>query len=260
VPDLYASVSTKISYGVSRTLGTSSRVSVGSRYSISAQPELYGSEYGAVVVTWGCFDGYSYELDDPEGYIDDDGGEFVMTMPTGGGVTLLSTQRYNAMAEAIEGLPIMDVPYTVGDVSSYPSTPETVDGDALTNSNLLFTDATSYTVSDVGKVSWRLNTSETTTNSVSLTQDLGVSAGVTVGGVSVGVGASYGWGEGYSLSVGESAFFSGSLPPLPDDLDTPEDEYERHAYQVTPYVYLQDYEDSAGNEASYYVMTYTALQ
>jgi hypothetical protein len=259
--DLFgAELSTKLSMGVSRTLGIAHRKSVGSRYSISAQPELYGSKYGAVVVSWGCFDGYTYELDDPEGYIDDDGGEFVMTIPTGGGVTLLSTQRYNAMSDVIDGLPRVDIPYTVGDVSSYPTSPETLDGGTLDSSNLLFTDAVSYAVSDVGKVSWRMYVAKNVTNSVQLTQDIGISAGVTVGGVSVGVGASYGWGQGYSLMVGESAFFNGTIPPLPDDLDTPEDEYSRYAYQVTPYLYVQDYEDAGGNDASYYVMTYTATQ
>jgi hypothetical protein len=76
----------------------------------------------------------------------------------------------------------------------------------------------------------------------------------------VGVGVDYGWGQGYSLSVGQSASFSGSVPSMPDNLDTPEDEYARYAYQVTPYVYAQDYVDGDGNEAGYYVMTYTAKQ
>ena len=254
-----ASLSTKVSMGISRTLGTGFRTDVGSRYSLRSNPELYGSNYGAVVVSWGCFDGYTYELDDPENYLNADGEEFVMTLPTGGGVTLLSSHRYNAMASEL-GLPVVDFPYTVGDIASYPTEPETLDGGALNSSNLLFTDSTTYTVSDVGWVSWRMSTGQNTTNSVSMYQDIGVNAGVTVGGVKVGVGTSYGWGQGYSVSVGESAFFSGSIPSMPDNLNTPEDEYQRYAYQTTPYIYMQDYEDADGNEAGYYVMTYTAAQ
>ena len=255
-----ASISTKVSMGVSRTLGNSYSIDVGSRYSLRSDPDLYGSDYGAVVVSWGCFDGYTYELDDPEGYISDNNDEFVMTMPVGGGVTLLSSHRYNAMAEAVGDLPIMEFPYTVGDVASYPSTPQTLDGGSLNDDNMLFSDATTYTVSDVGWVSWDMRTSQSVTNSVSMSQDIGVSAGVTVGGMKVGVGASYGWGQGYSLRVGESASFSGAIPALPDDLNTPEDEYQRYAYQVTPYVYTQPYTTGDGNEASYYVMTYTSHQ
>ena len=91
-----------------------------------------------------------------------------------------------------------------------------------------------------------------------MSQDIGVSAGATVGGMKVGVGASYGWGQGYSR-VGESASFSGAIPALPDDLNTPEDEYQRYAYQVTPYVYTQPYTTGDGNEAAN-VMTYTSHQ
>ena len=255
-----ASVSSSLSMGVSRTLGTSVSTSVGNRYSLRSNPDLYGSNYGAVVVSWGCFDGYSYEIEDPEGYISADGGEFVMTLPSGGGVTVLSSHRYNAMAEAIGGLPVLDFPYTVGDVASYPTEPETLEGGALNSSNALFADSDTYTVSDVGWVAWDMRVDERTTNSVSLKQSMGLSAGVTVGGMQVGVGVDYGWGQGYSLSVGQSASFSGSVPSMPDNLDTPEDEYARYAYQVTPYVYAQDYVDGDGNEAGYYVMTYTAKQ
>ena len=83
-----ASISTKVSMGF-LTLGNSYSIDVGSRYSLRSDPDLYGSDYGAVVVSWGCFDGYTYELDDPEGYISDNNDEFVMTMPVGGGVIAL---------------------------------------------------------------------------------------------------------------------------------------------------------------------------
>ena len=160
------------------------------------------------------------------------------------------------MAEAVGDLPIMDFPYTVGDVASYPSTPNP-DGGSLNDDNMLFSDATTYTVSDVGGL-WDMRTSQSVTNSVSMSQDIGVSAGVTVGGMKVGVGASYGWGQGYSLRVGESASFSGAIPALPDDLNTPEDEYQRYAYQVTPYVYTQPY--TTDDDEAAIMMTYTSHQ
>jgi hypothetical protein len=71
------------------------------------------------------------------------------------------------------------------------------------------------------------------------------------------VGASAGFGNGYSITVGEQARFNGTLPPLPDDISTPEDEYTAHAYGLRPYVYVQDYETADGNEVGYYVQTYT---
>lgn len=253
-----AKLSSKVSWYVSESVTTTETLYQGNRYSIEAEPELYGPYYGAVVLGWGCFDAYTYEVDDPSnliGEVDDE--DFVMVVPTGGGVSLWSTARYNAMAEAIGNLPVIDIPYEVGNVDAYPTTPKRLDGTDLPSSELLFPNPTKYTVSDVGDTSWWDSVTESETNSQTMGTDLSASASLTVAGVTVGGGTSYGWGESYSLTVGTNAMFNGTLPAVPDDPDTPEDEYSSHRYAAIPYVYLHDYTDHEGNEASFYVMTYS---
>ena len=251
-------LSSRVSWYVSESETTAETLYQGSRYSIEADPDLYGPHYGAVVLGWGCFDAYTYEVDDPSDLIGEvDGEDFVMVVPTGGGVSLWSSSRYNAMAQAVGGLPLIEIPYEVGNVDSYPGTPERLDGTPIPADSLLFPNPTKYTVSDVGRTSWWDSVSETETNSESMGTDLSASASLTVAGVTIGGGTSYGWGQSYSLTVGTNAMFNGTLPAIPDDPSTPEDEYANNRYATTPYVYLHSYTDSGGNEAAFYVMTYT---
>ena len=251
-----ASVTSKLGYKASASTTNSSSVRIGSRYNIRAEPDLYGSKYGAVVVSSGCWDGYTYVLDDPAGYVGGDGTEFAVTVPTGGDVTMMSTARYNAMAEALGDLPIIDVPYTVGDVTSYPTSMEKIDGTALSKSELLFQDTPSYVVSDVGYVGWWNSISETTTNSYDESYSLGVSANVTVSGIKVGASTEFGVGSGYSLTMGTNAEFGGGIPAVPDNPDTPEDEYDAYRYAVTPLIYMHDYERD-GETMGFWVQTYS---
>jgi hypothetical protein len=225
---------------------------------MKGQPEVYGPQHGAVTLAWGCFNAYVYEVEDPSGILGPgaNGEQFVMTVPVDGAVSLWSTTRYNAMAEAVGNLPIIDLTYTVGDPSSYPTEVESWDGRTLDDEDLLFDADQWYTVSDVGDISWRRSVSERETEGWRMSQDMGLSASVTAAGVSVGGGVSVGWGTGYSLQVGTGAFFSGSLPSLPDDPDTPEDEWSQHRYSMNPYVYLHTYETENGGEAYYYVQNF----
>jgi hypothetical protein len=183
-----------------------------------------------------------------------------MTVPVDGAVSLWSTTRYNAMAEAVGNLPIIDLTYTVGDPSSYPTEVVSWDGRILDDEELLFNADQWYTVSDVGAISWRRSVSERETEGWRMNQDMGLSASVTAAGITVGGGVSVGWGTGYSLQVGTGAFFSGSLPALPDDPDTPEDEWSQHRYSINPYVYLHTYETENGGEAYYYVQHFIVEQ
>ena len=253
-----AKLSTKVSTYVSQTTSVATTLYMGNRFSMTADPDLYGPNYGGVVLAWGCFDAYTYAIDDPADHIGEvDDEAFILVTPSGGGVTMYSTARYNAMAEALGDLPVVEVPWTVGDISTYPSTPTRLDGQALDEDDMIFPNPGEYTVSDVGDVSWWNSVGETETNSTSTNVDLGVSASITVGGVTIGGGGSYGWGSAYSLSVGTNALFSGTLPALPDDPNTPEDEYAAYAYQASPYVYVHRYEDQSGNPSAFYAMSYT---
>ena len=253
------SLSAKVDQSVSNSVGTTNSYAIGGRYLMSADPNTFGPNYGGVVIGWGCFDAYLYEVDDPEGLLDDDGatadGEpLVVTVPVGGGQALYSTTRYNAMAETL-GLPPIDIPYTVGDPTSYPAEPERLDGSPIPEEDMLFPSLEPFVVSDVGTVAWWNTVGETVSNTESLSTSVGASAKVTAFGVTVGVGVTDGWGESYSVNVGTSAAFLGSLPPIPDNPGTPEDEYAQHQYTATPWVYQQEYTDALGNVGYYWVMT-----
>lgn len=260
-------VGVKVGAGISKDISFSNtittRQSIGTRYSFQANPMLFGQSYGAVVLSCGCFHGYTYEVIDPANKLEGnaDGEPFVMITPVGGNNTIWSTQRYNAMAEQVDGLPVIDIPYKVGDPTSYPATPVLADGETpVPAEDLVFGTTPNVAVSDVGSVSFRLTVGETETNSTSLKTSLSASFGGQVGPFEAGVKLSYGFGESYSLAVGESAFFSGSIPMLPDNPETPEDEYLTYGYGTQPYVYRQHYTDAEGNDAAFYVMSYTVGQ
>jgi len=95
---------------------------------------------------------------------------------------------------------------------------------------------------------------------VAVDTSLSVSSNIKVGGFKVGgsVGASI--GSGYGITVGEYVQFGGGVPPIPDNPDTPEDEYEAYRFSFSPYVYRETYSDSEGHDAGYYVLNYTVGQ
>ncbi|MEM6290550.1 MAG: VCBS repeat-containing protein [Myxococcota bacterium] len=258
---------TSIRQSVSFTESQSFKKSIGTRF--SARPDSYfeGEPYGVVVLTCGCFHAYYYEVEDPGSKLGEggDGEQFVFMVPVGGTEMLWSTRRYNAMAEAVGNLPIMEIPYQVGNPSSYPPGPERLDGLPIPEEDFVFTELPSVLVSDAGSSGFRLSVGEDETNSVSMSTSLGFSTDVSgeipfIGGVRFGASLGVGWGEGYSLSVGEGAFFGGSLPPLPDNPSTPDDEYLQFAYTTVPFVYREHYTDADGNDAAYYVVSFAVAQ
>jgi len=120
----------------------------------------------------------------------------------------------------------------------------------------VFPDLSWYEVSDVGYVGWFNQMAESSTESSTVGMDTGISASVTVNGITVGAGFSVGWGNGYSLTRGQTATFSGGIPPFVDDAATTSDEYVDNFYRVAPVTYLQNYTSSDGKESKFYVATY----
>ena len=261
-------IGTRISQSVKASETQIFNQSIGTRF--SARPESYfeGEPYGVVTMTCGCFHVYQYRIDDPAGMLAEgaDAEEFILTVPVGGNEMIWSTQRYNAMAEAVGNLPIMDVPYQLGNVDSYPAAPERLDGSPIPAEDFVFTDPPSILVSDAGSSSFRLSVGELQINSVSMSTSIGVRLDASSeipligGGVKFGADLGVGWGKGYGVRVGEDAFFSGTLPAIPDNPDTPEDEYLEYAYTTLPYVYREHYTDAEGNDAAYYVVSYAVAQ
>jgi hypothetical protein len=233
---------------------------VGARYSVLAQPDLHGTGYAPVITSCGCYHRYRYETEDPADKMGGSGQTVDIFVPVGGQTQLWSSKRYNAMAEATGTLPIIEVPVRVGDVGSYPTTPQTLDGTPIPEEDMLFVETPSYQVSDVGYVSFVLVSGESETNDVAEKTTLGMQASFGAFGASVDVDASVGVETGYSITVGSETIFAGGVPPVPDDPETPEDEYLVHRYSFQPLVYRQHYQDAAGEDAAYYVLHFAAGQ
>jgi len=255
-----ATLNESVSWRTRKTYTERARKYVGGRYGMTADPDTYGPYHGAVALHWGCFDAYVYEIEDPHGLVSDsaEGQDFVLTVPVGGSVSVWSIARYNAMAEAVGTLPLIEVPYEVGVVEDYPSEPETIEGGTIAEDDMIFPDEQWFVAPDVGSISFWRSIDESTSERTSLDTSLGLSASITVAGVKVGGGAEMGWGQGYSLTVGKSAIFAGSVKAVPDDPSTPEDEYNLYTYRFSPLVYRQWYDNGTGDDAAYYVMSYVA--
>ena len=240
-----------------QTLGEARSISTGVRTSISSRASQFGDQYGAVVFSWGCFHAYQYQLSDPNDHVTGtDEEDLVIVVPVDSGTVMISNDRYNAMARDVGDLPIIDVPYEVGNVDSYPQTARTLTGRPLSDQDLLFPNTDWFEVSDIGNTNWSFTVSDRETNSTSTSYSMGASAKITIGGISVGTGIDSGWGNGYSLTLGESTTFSGGIPPLLDDPNTSIDEYLANFYRVRPIIYEEQYTNENGDTSSYFVMTY----
>jgi hypothetical protein len=258
-PEIFeAALSASVGREITLTNSTATTLGVGDQFNLEADPDLYGEDYAAVVLSCGCFHSYTYQLEDPKGESGGDGKRYVVLVPVGGQTTLWHSKRYNAMVEATGGkLPMVIVNHKVGDPHSYPSMAETAEGQPIGADDLLFTQPSTDRVSDVGDIGWNLNRQEEVTNEAATETTLGIEGSVTVGGFSLGGNFGAGSGQGYAVTVGSYAEILGGVPPIPDDPATPEDEYSTYAYSFTPLVYRQRYTDASGNDAAYYVLNYS---
>lgn len=252
-PLVGAGVSTSVSMTVQRKLKTARSERVRTGYGVDAAPEVFGDHSAAVVLGWGCFHGYDYEVDDPEGFASDPAADnrLRVSIPVGGGTTAWSSHRYDAVVAALgHGTPL-DVPHVVGDPSTYPATLD------VSPADLLFPEPPELSVSDVASVTWRYALAESTSEEVSQGLALKVDAKVDAPGFQFGASAGVGNTEAYTVSADSLMLFSGRIPPLPDDPATPEDEFLAHRYGVTPWVYLRDLEAPSGESVSVFVVDYT---
>lgn len=251
-----AKLSTKLSKEVTRSRSLGTKHSVGMKFSLKPQPELYGNHYAAVVVACNCFHTYEYQLEDSANRAGGDGRRLIMVVPVGGQTTVLSTPRYGALQAALPELPSIAVGTTIGDPTSYAKSPTKLDGSAVQPDEHVFPSRPTLRVSDVGTVAFSMSVGQTETNAVAMKTSLSVQGSITAAGVMFGASLGASWGQSYSVTVGETAEFSGDVPPIPDDPATPEDEYQTHAFSYSPFVYRQGYTDAAGETAGFYVLDY----
>ena len=261
--DLFkVSLGTRVSAEVSQSMTTSTTYNVGHRMFTNPNPDMVGYDYGIVMLSCACYHAYYYEVHDPSNRLGQsvDREQFVMVLPVGGTTTVWSSKRYNAMAERVGNLPIVEIPYIIGDPSSYPAGPQKADGSPIPTDDFVFPQVPSLLVSDVTNVGFWLSVGQMETNEVARSTSIDVYGELGLGGFKFGATAGAGWGSSHAVTVGEEAIFSGSVPPIFDDPKTPEDEYLEYAFAFSPYVYRERYTDEAGNEAAYYVMSFAVAR
>lgn len=251
-------LSTKLEREVAVTRAHTKLSIVASKFSLRPQVDLYGNQYAAVVVGCNCFHRYDYELIDNTNKTGGSGRIITMMVPVGGQVTVLSTPRYNALASLTGDLPQIDVASRIGDPASYPKTPTKLDGTPVAEDEQVFRQLPSLRASDVGAVGFWLLAAESDTNTAAMSTSVSVNAALSAVGATFGASLGATWGQSFSVTVGSGAEFSGEVPPIPDNPDTPEDEYQARAFTFSPVVYRQPYTDPVTNEpAGYYVLDYT---
>lgn len=251
-----AKVGATFNQDVTVTQRVSKQLTVGARYWIPAAPDLHGTDYAAMLLSCGCYHRYGYVTEDPAFKIGGSGQAMDIFVPVGGQTLLLSTKRYNAMAEIVPHLPVIEPPTRIGDVQSYPNQPTRLDGSPVPADDMLFPDTPVYNASDVGFVNFWLVVGETETNEVCEKTTIGITGSIGGGGVTIDGSLSLGVAQGYSVSVGTDAIFAGAVPPIPDDPATPEDEFLMHRYSFQPVVYREHYQTPEGEDAGYYVLSY----
>ena len=242
-------------------------LSVGGSYSLSADPTADGYNSGGVVLAGGCFHQYEYTVDDPAKVLDATEKTLTMFAPVGGETTLWSTARYNALVDALGNgsLPKVNIAPKLGDVSSYPNTPTTLDGDPIPDNDNVFSQPPISRTSDVGSVGFSLSSGTSKSNTDANSFNFGTSV-AEFGSVNLSIihvqtqatqDTSYTVDESYSVSVSTSASFSGDVPAVRDDPSTPANEASLYGYSFTPYLYRHHYKNAAGKEGAFYALTYT---
>lgn len=258
-----AAVYGKVDAQVARTNAITQGISIGDRFTVDARPDLEGPENGVVVLACACYHAYTYLIEDPAGRLGGKGGDkrkMSMFVPVGGQTALWSLKRYNALAARDATLPTFRVPYKVGDPTSYPSRQETLAGKPIPEEDLVFTTPKSYRVSDVARVTWWYDVSERSTQTDATTIGITARGALKVGPIVAEAEVGVSQQQAYQVSIGRDASFFGSIPPIRNDVRTPEDEHDLYAYGFAPIVYRDRYKTKDGTEGGVFVVTYSVAK
>jgi hypothetical protein len=250
-------VSTSLSAEIGRAIGSSysrsTKQFVGNRVWSRAEPRRFGPHYGTVMTAYNCYHQYTYRFSAPAGKQGIDGKEFVVLVPVDSNIALLSTIRFNALAAALGGLPHLPTPHTIGLPSSYPTVPVTLSGAPVPADDLLVEAPPTYTASEVGYMGFSLALWDTSERTDLQETSVHLSASATVFGYKFGGSVRGSIGSSHSISLGTEVVFGGKIPALPDDPETPEDEYQLHSYSFAPIIYRDRYQTLDGAEVPFYV-------
>ncbi|GAC1351274.1 MAG: hypothetical protein NVSMB1_02710 [Polyangiales bacterium] len=242
-----------------KTHGQNKVLAIGQIFAHDANPNVEGYNAATVLVSCACYHAYNYVVEDPAGKLGlagADGASTLMMVPVGGQTSLWSSRRYNAMARAVGSLPLVTVPYTLGDPSSYPKRPLTLAGGEIPPEDMVFTKPPAIRVSDAARAFFSLVVGKSETNSSALVTSLQFGSGFNAMGGHWNFNGGRVVEHGEDITVGHDAVFGGGVPPILNNAGTPEDEFKLKAYTFTPYLYREHYKDADGKDAGYYVMLY----
>jgi len=257
---LRASLQGKVETQVAQTTAAGRGVSIGNNFAVDARPELEGPDNGVAVLASVCFHAYAYRVEDPVGVLGDRAGNgkvMSLFVPVGGQTSLWSLKRYNALASRTSYLPVIQVPYAVGDPTSYPRTMMKLDGKAIAASDLLFTTPRSYRTSDVARVAWDFKIADSDATTAARTSGVSVRGSLRAGPVAVDRELGVSKNDAFTVTVGREATFAGAVPPVRNIASTPEDENALYGFSFAPVVYRERYKAKDGTQGGYYVVTYS---
>lgn len=255
---------------MARSKSKSASFTVGGAYTVVANTQVEGFHHGGVVLAGGCFHKYDYTLDDPKKLTKNEGDTFSTWVPIGGETTLWSTNRYNALVDAIADgrMPKIEIAPKLGSVESYPSEPTTLDGKPIPAEDNVFKKSPVKRASDVGAIAFSLTAGEAETNVTATSYNMGRShsagTGFEIPIIPVNVDGSMtseesaGLDSSYAVTVAKSTTFSGNVQPVRDDPSTPANEATLYGYSFRPYVYRHRYKMKDGREGAFFAVTYTA--
>lgn len=244
---------------LARTTSNARAIVVGDRYMVDAKPEIEGPDNGIAVLSCACFHAYTYEVEDPAGKLGSraaDHKKMSLFVPVGGQTSLWSLKRYNVLADHLGTLPVVHIPYAVGDPKSYPSTMQKFSGEPIPEGDLVVHSPRTYRTSDVANVGWELVLAEEQGQSDSTTIGVGLRGVLRVGPVVAEADLSTSVGTTYTVTLGRDASFSGFVPPVRNDVRTPENEHELYGYGFSPIVYRDMYKTRSGQEGGLFAVTY----
>ena len=248
IPKLFsAGIKTTLDRTLRRTVKDYNRIRQGVSFRVTADAEH--PTHGAVMLSWSCYDSYTYTIKDGGGHLDGPNSQEVsVNVPRHIGRVLWDLDRYNDNASELGVQPI--APDVVqGDPASYPSSMLDVYGDPVTESQLLIPNPFVLAVSDSVRTEGFYENGVQNWNTENLSTGVSLNASASGAGFAadgtVGVDGS----EAHTLRIGESTRFQFGTGAVPDDPDTPVDEYTRYTFQFSPFVYLQD-----GPDARFFVL------
>lgn len=229
--------SVKVARTLTRTVRDQATLRQGLNFTVEAGPD--DDTTGAVLLSWTCYDTYAYAIHDPTGLL---GGateqEVTVNVPRHIGRVLWGLDRYNDAAAEL-GLDLIAADVVAGHPESYPIRREDLFGDVLLDEDMIVNDPFVWAVSDTSRLTGFYEYSAEAWDVDRTATDFNVSLSGGAMGVSVDAAVGISGAGTHTLRVGDSVKFTFGVGPIPDNPDTPFDDYATYTYQFSPILFRQ---------------------